>query len=282
MKLTTKIKKVLYPKDSDELICWRIISTENVIVKGVCPEYKENATVTFVGDFVSYNGERQFSFTGSQMAIATNLKEKLYLACDITKGIGDKLREKIWDKLGEDWQGITEQDGILNAKKIEALQEAIEILDDNENKTKVVSYLLGKGITKLVAEKAFEKWNIEATALIDNNPYILTTVSRVGFIEVDTRIRHQFGIEDTAPQRIDSCINYTINKMTSGGDSVIGWQEFAIEVFKLLNIDNTLIVKRVEEMINNNELYYFTDCNLITTAKNFKEESAIYKFLTGE
>ena len=283
IKIKAKISKCVYPKTETDDITWRIIVTDIGTFKGNAPNVKPNEIYTFNGTWAEYKGQKEFKFIGIDPYIAGNPKEELQIAIGMTSGLGEKIGERIWDKFGENWKDVKSGDvNGLTEKRFSALQDTITSMELNKSMVKTVSFLMSKGVTEGVSKKAYNEWKLDCIKLVSDNPYILTQLPHVGFIEIDERVRRQFGIEDTSKFRIESCVFYCIGASLNKGDSVIGWREYSTEVLNLLKIEPKLITEVITELIKDKKLVFFKDENLITTERLYRYEENIYNFLMGE
>ncbi len=122
----TIVKRVLFRKDGSD---WSILQTSpHGICKGnISWKPKENEAVELTGNFEIYNGEKQFAFFKASAVIPENPKAKLYYACELTKGLGEKIAEKIWEKYGNDWEKAESKDiKGLTEERLELFHDTIE------------------------------------------------------------------------------------------------------------------------------------------------------------
>ena len=84
---------------------------------------KQNESLTLVGDWGEYKGQKEFKFKSAAPNIPVDSRAQLNYICKITSGIGEVLENKIWNELGEDWQKIEEGDvkGMTGRCRLEIL-----------------------------------------------------------------------------------------------------------------------------------------------------------------
>jgi len=280
MILNVKIKRILYPQqefNSDE-DTWYILSTDQGICKGkVYFRPKEYQELSLDGDWTLYKGEKQFSFQSSQSDIPKDLKTYLFYACEITPGLGEKTAQKIWDELGESWTERLSE--CLKDKKLVALQEVIQLLENDKNKTAVITFLKNIGSTTNMALSAWEKWEDKTIGIVQNNCYKLAELPHYGFTHIDQKIRKFFDISDSDERRIEAAILYSI-KIIANGSTLVSWEELKECIIKN-GIPVNLAAKQTKKMFNENNLIGFDDTREVALFRHYRDENIIRSYINA-
>jgi len=278
--IQAKIEKVLFRKDGSP---WSIIKTNAFVVKGdIAWEPKEGELIQFQGKYETYNGELQFAFFNAAAVIPEDPFAELKYACELTKGIGEKLAEKIWELSGNDWKSTQAEDVPgFTEEKFNLFQDTIELLDSQKERTKAITFLLSKGCSINLAEKAFEKFKTGTIPQINENCYKLADLPHCGFKQIDTTIRYAFGIQDISELRIEAGIMYALNELLSDGSSYSTLDMLQAQSSKLLNVSSDLIIGIGRRMLQEKKLAAYPEHMAITTLAYKQYEETIWKFVKG-
>jgi len=139
------------------------------------------------------------------------------------------------------------KDNNFDYKNIKGIGEATflkirqKVLDNIEHK-ELLSKLGKYGITYNVVMKLAEQYESSALAIqkIEDNPYVLTTVSGVGFIKADLIARKMgFGLEN--PFRIQAGVRYTVEKNQLDGHTFIYIDKLIKNAIEILQLKESLI-----------------------------------------
>ena len=278
--IQAKTEKVLWRKNGSD---WSIIKTSAGIVKGdIAWEPKEGELIQFQGKYETYNGELQFAFFKADAIIPEDPQSELKYACELTKGMGEKLAEKIWELSGNDWKSTQAGDVPgFTEEKFNLFQDTIELLDSQKERTKAITYLLSKGCSITLAEKAFEKFKTGTIPQINENCYKLADLPHCGFKQIDSTIRYAFGIQDVSESRIEAGIMYALNELLSDGSSFSTLDMLQAEAVKLLNVSSDLIVSVGRRMLQEKTLAAYPEHMAITTPAYKQYEETIWRFVKG-
>ena len=284
-KIVARVERVLYPKDPDAIIegssTFYIIKCDVGTVKGKLSHYpKVDECLTLDGRWgvSSYNGQPEFSFNHATVYIPKDERALLKYACTMTKGIGPALEEKIWDACGEDWRNVCESDGIkgLSSRLICELQNTIDFIRLHGEQAKTISWLVGIGTTVKMAEYAFEKWGTKTIEKVKEDPYVLCQLPHYGFKDVDSHIRHYFGIGTNDERRINACLNYFIAQATQE-NTVVEWDELLANATKAIDADPSVIADCAAKMMHHGRIIGWEATMRIAPQRLFMAESIIWK-----
>lgn len=266
MKVTAKINDVAFSKQS-RTGNWMIILTDKGTFKGeMAADPKSGSEYEFNGDWKVYNGQKEFKFIGSMPVIPVDPYALLYYCCNIAKGIGPKLRDRIWEQHGENWEAVFDGNVKplgegdmtkgLTSTKSQAIQEAIEDAKLNETQVKVISYMMRHKCSEGLAYKAWNEWKADTIPKLEENCFCLTELFMVGFGHVD-KIRDTFNMSFTDPRRIKSGVAYSYKQCSASGCTAISEHELIAECEKNLRISRNYIVKVLQIMLESNEFKLF-------------------------
>jgi len=169
-----------------------------------------------------FDGKQEFSFRGAVISIPTDLRGLLHYAASLTKGVGPARETQIWEYFGELWRekeiaqipGVTEDIAW-------AWSDTIRRIDEQQNQTHAIAFLLGHGCTIHMAAVAWERWHDNLISIVQGDPYQLADLPFYGFGIIDNGIRQAFGIADADPRRVRAAILYSIARITDQGSTVV-------------------------------------------------------------
>lgn len=283
-RINVQIEGVLYPREGQERDNdFVILRTSQGICKGSMkwiPRVGEKLVMS--GDFGTYKGNQEFKFKDVYHDIPADPRALLHYACELTKGLGPAMEETIWNKLGENWQNITPDDvPRMKQSAYENLQETIQHLGVEKDKTDAVTYLISIGCTRNLSEKAWSEWKTKTITLVQENPFILADLPNYSFRDVDTGIRQRFGIMDHDSRRVKAAVRYFMNQLCDG-PTVASWWSLRDKVMQYAaNLPNTLLCEIVHKMFESEELVAFPKTQCIATHDNFVAEKQIYDYVRG-
>lgn len=273
--------RVLCAKEQGANRWWLMLKTQHGVCKGVASwQPKPGERVILRGDWTVYNGEKQFKFAAMVPDVPADSRAKLRYACEIAPGLGDGLADRIWAALGEGWETIQPGNvkGVTEAR-CRALREAQEYIAVNAEKVRTVAALLTIGATFLQAEKAWDKWGQETTGIIEADCYRMTELPRVGFRDVDSRIRQHYGIGDADPRRIVAGVRYAIGQCLADGSTVCSWPELRAQAVQLLGASRETICATVRRMLEEGLLVGWKATGMLAEARAVENERAIWSYV---
>lgn len=283
-KITAKVERIMYPKADalvDGVTAFYIVRCDIGTVKGKLshiPKAGECLTLDGKWEVSSFNGQPEFTFFHASVFVPQDERSLLKYACEITKGFGPAMEDKIWDKCGEEWRRVKLADGIggLTPSRLAAFQDTIRFLEVNAEKTKAIAWLCSIGCTLKMAEAAFERWKIKTIELVQANCYILAKLPTYGFSDIDTHIRLHFGIERNDERRITACLNYYIAQL-SQENTVVDWNELFTRVSKAIDADPKAISDCCRSLFACGKLIGFPKSQRLCSTKNYIDESIVWK-----
>jgi hypothetical protein len=229
-----------------------------------------------------FNGMVNYKINYASKIIPKCPKQLLSMLCDMTIGAGEATKERIYSHYGDDWETQFIKD---RAQKVIAEKLAIKLCDSylalmlDKDHALSISWMLSKGISSTDAGKAYDKWTQRAAGIIEANCYDLTQLDRVGFIKVDTTIRHNFNIADSDQRRISAGIFYAFNEATNDGSTIIDYWQLINATVELLGASQQSLSISVDELLEADKMIYDFETGLITTAILHRNEQTIKKFV---
>lgn len=281
--ITAKVEYVKGTTPRGESIWIRLKTNKGLFVGVMSREPRSGEKITFNGKWDVWRGQKQFKFTSIKPFLPEDSFSKLEYACELTKGIGPALVKKIWAEYDENWETICEDqdNGILKGDKFIEFKMTMQDFKRNTDKVKVISWILSKNLTTNVAEKAWKKWGVEAISVIDNNCYEIATLENYGFSFVDNALRLQFGIGNNDLRRVKASIHYILSELIKNGSTAITWASLHGDVCTAIGFDNSfLIAEVVGTMINKNEVFGWSEKELLSPKNSYLNEKTIWEFIS--
>lgn len=278
MKLNVQINYVPHKKEQGKQF-WLILVTDIGTCKGRMGwEPKPNERLILEGDWQVYQGKKEFKFSYAMPDIPLDSRAQLSYICQITTGIGDALEVRIWDELGEDWPKIEDGDVKgMSGKKLAAFRQSMEDMERNQIQVNTLSFLMSKGCTLTLANKAWEEWEQETIGIVQSNCFRLTDLDRCGFCHIDDGIRQAFGINDSDPRRIKAGILYALKQIENDGSTVALWERLHAESAQLLKLKKDLIFEAAAAMIKDGTIIGFRETKMVAAARDYLNEKLIYE-----
>ena len=226
--LELQIEAVVYPREPDPEEPtkggWMILATSQGIAKGnVAWRPAKGERLILFGDYESYKGTIQFSFTEAKAYLPVDPRAELAYAAELTSGVGPGMEERIWDQWGDQWRDTVEPGVIkgLNDKVYDRLLRSLDDMSIRAEQTEAITWLMSIGATQKLAESAWDKWRRQTAGVVKSDCYRLVELRNYGFAAVDRGIRHKLGIEDDDPRRITAGVMCTMRDQTKWGSTVI-------------------------------------------------------------
>jgi len=195
-------------------------------------------------------------------------------------GIGPVLADMLIEKYGKHTimilKGAPER--VANENKGITYKLAVKIseqLQEGDKRQDVLVQLEGifskvKGLPKRLATDLLNTYGLTAHEVVKSNPYVLTGMSRVGFLSAD-KVAMAIGVKPDDPERIKAGIIYVVKQtMQETGDVWI--ERFTIfnELSKLI-IGLKEIATDITELINNGTLTKF---DIYVTLTQFADDES--------
>ena len=240
-------------------------------------------TLSLIGEWVVYKGERQFQFQKAKLTLPVEERDQLHYVCERTNGIGKSIEEAIWNARGKDWRNL-EFGEIKKLSRLayENFLEQISLFASDSEKAETLAWLENIGCTPAMAGAAFEKWGSDTTGIVNENCYRLAELPGFSFKQVDEKIRGFFDIKDDDPRRIESAILYIYDMECADGSTVAdAWKHLERVKELLQNIGEKEICSAAAQMKKKGRIFVFCDTALISSANHYGKERIIWNYLVS-
>ena len=292
-RISAKVDRILYPREVNEFEVKNIstfyilrveLNGRNEVAKGKMSNMpRQGERFCFEGkwEVSRYSGGMEFLFFHYQIDLPTDERSLLRLACEMTKGIGVALETKIWEALGENWRQIKYSDNIrgLTPTILARLQETIEELNNQRERTTTVAWLMSVGCTVKMAEAAYDKWGAKTAVRVKEDPYLLAELPNYGFKDVDEHVRDKFGIGKNDVRRVRAAIIYYVKQLTIS-DTVCAWPILFDKIHKAIDAEPSFISQICSDLFKDGVLVPFRESGMIAWHIDSANESAILAYAT--
>ena len=270
----------------------KALSDELVVIKGTVEDiqYKnpdngyvvllldvDNEPVTAVGELGLVDLGESVELTGrfvehykyglqfNAVMCVSSLPESLgaiqkYLSSGFIKGVGRVLAKKIVDTFGEDTldvienqpQRLTEISGISNREAKQINKD----LKENLAARILMMYMNELGVETIYSVRAWKQWGKYAKEYISSNPYILADDDIGLDFDVCDNIAEKLGVSTDDKNRISAGIRYVLKENAATGHTCVPLGPLKKVSCRFLNIDEELFMSVLEELTDDEELYY--------------------------
>ena len=187
----------------------------------------EGMRLRLFGEWTSHRMHgRQFKFTRTEVLVPADKRGLVkYLSSKSFKGVGEKLAERIVDKLG-----LTALDIIRDTpEKLSGIKGLNGAVREDLVQTVQTAYLTHK-LRAFLTSLELNLWQIEAVAKkygpdcedqLRENPYLLSTgITGIAFRTAD-RAARSLGLASDAPARIEAALVYLLGKAAGNGHTML-------------------------------------------------------------
>lgn len=235
---------------------FKIVGTSSFVVENI----KEKQEINIFGNFELSKGDIQFKTQSVKEIIPTKPKAiQLFLASGKIKGIGPVTAKKIVDKFGAETISILDNEH-RKLLTVEGITEKKLVTIHNSwqyfrNIYEIISTMQIYGVGDSNGVKIYNHFKEKTLEVIKTDPYKLTEVPMIGFRTAD-KIAQSIGISHIDPQRVRYCIFYTLEKLAEEGHTAYIQEELVKKVNDELNIDPSLIVSELDDLIKKQDVVY--------------------------
>lgn len=205
-----------------------------------------------------------------------------FLAKNIST-IGKAKAKKIVDTFGIDQieNLFSDMKNIVQLKKCGVPEKDLILIHNDWKRNrlmfKIINYLKEFDLTDSIALSIYNVYKDKSMNIIMNQPYELTKISGISFLEADRIARGQ-GIDIKNSTRIGYGIKYVIeNLMQRRGDSLIELNKVLDEASKLLGISLQLTKGYIEKYVETGKIHkkVYDDVAYVTTLSMYELEKSI-------
>ncbi len=266
------VRRVIYEKAAargQKGGSWYVLATDQGRASGVMswrPEPGERLKLT--GKVGVYAGEKELKFASALPDVPQDEHALLTYVCGRAHGVGDSLRDAIWAAHGEKWRTAVSRrtlDGVegLGPQRLASIAESMHAAETEGAKGAAIGRLLDLGASDNLAAKAWDEWELECVPRVERDPYCLTDLDNVGFVQVDQTVARALGITGTDPRRMAAGLAYSVKQTMSQGDTLLCWDVVAAEAARCLReATPQQIVTTCKELFEAGVLVAFPDPDL--------------------
>jgi len=231
-----------------------------------------------------YAGVLQFAFRTAIPDVPEDAHALLTYICSRTHGVGDALRDQIWEACGRDWQSAIAQgktDGIegLGAQRLAAIRATLAEVELDKECAQACGRLMALGATEKLASKAWRRWELQTIAIVEANPYNLTQLDNVGFVQVDQSVALAMGITGTDPRRMGAGVQYALRLRNEQGDTLVTWSDLQAEACKCLGASPADVCAAVVAAFDAGYMVGFADVEGIASAAQVSAAETIMAYM---
>ncbi len=257
-----EIERIIYGPN-DKGFCILLLAPSKahkaLIVKGILPNARQGMTVECEGEFITdpKYGD-QFNATALIETLPKgNAGVARYLSETLT-GVGMKMAEtmvethgpeEIFRVLDEAPEKLLSIKG-LGKKKLERIKADWH---EARGSYRVMVLLRKIGIGPELANRAFVALGgpdgADVKSLIEQNPYVLTKVSGIGFGRAD-QAALKLGVPKDSPFRIEACARYVLENAIGEGHTYLPYREVGAQVYELTKASKRIIVSVMDHMLH--------------------------------
>lgn len=275
--ITAVVTRVIYCKEDSD---WYILGTDKGTAKGVVLFHtKEGDMLQLEGYWQTskFDGKEEFVFKTALLSIPDDPRALLHYAVELTKGMGEAAKDKIWEAYGEQWQKEKELEGVLGLSRQARInwQETLRFLEDHVAQRQAISFLLSKSCTLNMATVAWTRWREKTISLVSDDCYRLAELPNYGFTSVDAEIRKSFGIKDGDPRRLDAALLYVLGQLTEQDGTLVDVQDAAKELSRIVPDVANRMKNSISRLIQAKKIAAL-NTSLIALQPDFENESVIW------
>jgi exodeoxyribonuclease V alpha subunit len=233
---------------------------ESTCIVGIMPSVQPGETIRCKGGWkIHPEYGQQFevqSFTIQAPSDLVGMQK--YLESGMIKGIGPVYAERIVKCFGLDTLEIIDKspDRLLEVpgiggKRVEKIKACWQ---DQQSIREVMIFLRGHGVSPSYAQKIFKNYGEKSIEKVRANPFLLAKeIHGIGFKTADS-IAQGLGIPADSPARIDAGIEHTLWELSKDGHVCFPLQELIPEVEEILAAPKELIEKRIQALVEKQDL----------------------------
>jgi exodeoxyribonuclease V alpha subunit len=261
-KISGFVDSILYMQEENGFCVAKMQTKESSLltIVGVMPSIRQGESIECMGEYIHHKTfGKQFSVKEYHIKIPQDvIGIQKYLESGLVKGIGPVYAKKIVEKFKEKTLDVIDEKPYLletvagiGKKRI---QKIISCWQEQKSIRDLIVYLKTYDVGPSFAQKIFKIYKEMSIQKIKENPYRLSIdIKGIGF-KIADNIAIKMGFEKTSPMRIEAGIEHILFEMTGFGHTCFPKERFIHEATKVLDVDDALIEKKLEEMIDNKKV----------------------------
>jgi exodeoxyribonuclease V alpha subunit len=223
------------------------------VVVGVLPQVHPGETLVLTGEWVTgQKWGKQFKATSVEQTLPATVEGiRDYLGSDLIHGIGPGLAADIVDHFGADTLRIMDHE-IHRLKEVpnigpKRLEKISASWVEHKEIKNVMIFLKGFGVTTGLAIKIFKAHGARSVEVLQQNPYVLTRITGVGFKLAD-QVAMKMGVPLDSPQRIQAGLVYALEQGAKDGHVYLTSGQTKEQATKLLGVRVEQIEAQMETL----------------------------------
>lgn len=194
-----------------------------------------------------------------------------FLASGIIKGIGESYAKKLVHTFGDKTLEALEKAavGTSDSIPVKLMQQALEVkgktwehikegifeyIETHKKYEQERLWLTGLGLGPMSIQKLIKEYGEKTIHIIKNNPYVLIErVKGFGFLKSDD-IALKLGIPVDSPFRIKAGLLHIVKESNTEGNCYIEIRELLSKTAELLELDEAICFKQLQELVTDDEL----------------------------
>jgi len=227
------------------------------VIRGYIPSIQPGETVLCKGEWKNHPSHGlQFEVAEYVVSLPSDVVGiQKYLESGLVKGIGQHYAKKIVDQFGADTLQVIDQNPGrlievqgLGKKRIDSL---LECWQKQRAIRDVMIFLRTHGVSPAYAQKIYKTYGDQSIEKVKENPYQLAKdVFGIGFKLADV-IAQRMGFAIHSPERIRAGIEHVLWELSGDGHTCFPIREFLPIAQQILEIEESLVETRIQEMIQN-------------------------------
>lgn len=288
MELSGVVKKVIFRNEDND---WSVLSCKTkegeLAVTGVTLAQVGQSITAYGNHDKDKQGRHQFKAEAITIDMPSSAKgmEK-YLASGAFPGIGATTAKTLISFFGDEFFTMLDADPsrLFEVKEIDEkkLHRLIESWQSQKVMNEIVLFLSTRGIPLSLTEKIYEAFGKESIAVLNKNPYELSTrIKGVGFKTAD-KIAQAMGITQDSEDRIKAGVSYAISQVVSNGSCGQDIELLMKGAGDLLNAPTKRVNEIIQKMLNDENPYIEMHDLVVYSSKLSRVEEDIADLLLSK
>ena len=250
------IESIVFKSEDSGYVVFKLQREKDIITAvGILPYIQDGITVELKGEWTLHpQFGRQFKIEECEEILPSTEKDiEKYLSSGVIKGIGPVTAKKIINKFGEKALEILDND-IEKLRDVEGIGEKkfrviIESYSTQRELKNVMMFFQTHGVTVNQCMKIYKRFGSDSVNIVKENPYLLCEeISGIGFKSSD-RIAKELGVENDSSFRVQSGIQYVINKFCANGNTFVPKNILIESAMEVLTVNKDTIEKNIYDSI---------------------------------
>lgn len=256
ISLHGEISRIVFQGNDDFVIAQLRTDHDVITIMGNIPDLRHGAVVDIVGEeeeHPKYGKQVRVTACNGRVPESVDGIAKVF---EKLEGVGEVKAKILARHLVNIGVNATASE-IADCQDIDSdlAEEAAKLWTTQRAKNKILAILQSYGLTPLQSDRAYMRWTSEAVKVVEENPYIICELPRVGFKVADEIARSKFGIEYTDARRIKQGILYSLKSICQQeGHTGYPPNKLIKESARILGVMPQQVEPCIEFMVKENKL----------------------------